>query len=573
MRAKADELTPLAIGAVLGTAVAAIVAPLIRPLFPVPTGGVGWITVHHYPKTWDYAVVALLVGCAFAGATLLSFRAAKTARNPGGGNTHPRWIIPALIVFALTLAIDDTPNAPLDFFHEGERLTPAFLLHSGERPYRDVFFFHGLATDGGLTQFVLGDPPSLVRARRLEWLLGAATLALLAPIAAEVCATSAGVAIATFASWCALGAGVRVFFPYFRLAPLLVAVLAALRYVRTRKTAPLVLAAVAAMTGLVWSIDAGIFAIAALVILSVVLRSPRLLLVTAAAVIVPLTVLLAVRADLPLYFHDSFVTLPRGAFVNTIAAPALPSGAELPYWISGEAAKYYFPPIVYGLVVAIALVRWRSGDRVRAEQIAVFAVFSILLFRAAAGRSDANHVRFAMPLFGIIVVAFLIEPLALRRRAVATVIAALLFIGVLDAIGNTAGAADQLTLLAARHGHETVENPHIARDVAALGRYIASFGRGAQFLDVANNRALYFLLQRKPPVRCPDIMMWCDPAVARDEMARLERNPPACVILEGYAQAAMDDLPYDVRVPELGRWVAANYPHRLRFGRFVVAAK
>jgi len=48
------------LGAAVGAAVAALIAPHIRGLFHVPTGGVGATVALQYPKGWDYAVIALL---------------------------------------------------------------------------------------------------------------------------------------------------------------------------------------------------------------------------------------------------------------------------------------------------------------------------------------------------------------------------------------------------------------------------------------------------------------------------------------------------------------------------------
>src|SRR6185295_10314309 len=117
-----------------------------------------------------------------------------------------------------------------------------WLMKSGERPYRDFFIFHGLATDAGLDSLVLGDPPSPRHPRRLQTVLDAATLALLVPIAAEVAATTTGVVLAALVSLCASAALWLPVFPYFRLAPVLLAVLGLLRYVRTGRAAPLLLA-------------------------------------------------------------------------------------------------------------------------------------------------------------------------------------------------------------------------------------------------------------------------------------------------------------------------------------------
>src|SRR5258706_12040510 len=128
-----------------------------------------------------------------------------------------------LAIFIVMLFVHDHPFVVMDPFHEGEHLTPAFLFRSGERPYTDVFELHGLAYDGGLDALVLGDPPSPLRTRRLETILDAATLALVALIAAEICATAGGAAAAAIIALCAIGAGLAPAFPYDRLPPIYLA--------------------------------------------------------------------------------------------------------------------------------------------------------------------------------------------------------------------------------------------------------------------------------------------------------------------------------------------------------------
>jgi hypothetical protein len=74
----------IAVGSFAGSAIAAAVAPFIRPLFSVPTGGVGYVTVAGYPKAWDYAVVALLIAGAFVGGVIGALTARSDARAPAG---------------------------------------------------------------------------------------------------------------------------------------------------------------------------------------------------------------------------------------------------------------------------------------------------------------------------------------------------------------------------------------------------------------------------------------------------------------------------------------------------------
>lgn len=564
------------IGALVGAAVAALIAPLTRGWFSVPSGGVGFVTVNHYPKGFDYAVIALLFAGAAAGAWILSRPSVpSTTRQPDNRTT----LVIGLVVFVLMIFIHDHPYAFMDPFHEGEYLTPAFLLRDGGRPYRDVFFFHGLATDGGLDSLILGDPPSPRRERRLETLLDAATLALLVPIAAEVCATTSGMAMAVLASLCAIGAGEISVFPYFRLAPLLLATLGLLRFARTRTSGALVLAACASTLGILWSVDTGTYAVAATAILVAVMRprSRQILIAATIAITLPLLVLFLVRADVRQFFIDSYITIPSAADANA----SLPARTS----IDLESARYYFPPIFYGWLLI-------AGIRRRDLQMVIVAVVSIILFRTPAGRCSWSHLRFGIPLIGIALVAFVIEPafVSLRSRwsKVAFATMAVILFGVyVELIPNVVAASKFLVSWRARQSHAgqvpyplatgrgiytTAQN---AADLAALNGLLANIAPpGAPIFDLSNELALYYLFQRRPAVRCPSVPMLAAPRLTAEALAELEVNPPACVIVEGLKElSGFDGVPNTVRVRPLFDWVDAHYPRRIRAGRFLVAIR
>src|SRR5207248_9544309 len=107
---------------------------------------------------------------------------------------------------------------------------------------------------------VLGDPPPPLRPLPLESILDAATLALIALIAAEICATSSGAIAAAIFALCAIGAGLVPIFPYNRLAPIYLAILGILRYIRTGRG--LFLAFALSTLRLLWSLDTGMHALA-----------------------------------------------------------------------------------------------------------------------------------------------------------------------------------------------------------------------------------------------------------------------------------------------------------------------
>jgi hypothetical protein len=591
-----------AIGSAMGAVVGALIAPHLRGFFAVPAGGIGFVTVHQYPKGWDYAVVALLIGAAFVGGAvaLLLQKTVSAGEVPTG---HDRGIpsglvlIASVVIFVAMLFIHDHPFMFMDPFHEGEHLTPAFLLREGARPYTDIFFLHGFATDGGLDTLVLGSPPSPHRTRRLETVLNAATLALIAPIAAEITATPVGALCAAAASLCGVAAGQLPVFPYFRLAPVLIAALALLRYARRGSGAALFAACSASTLGILWSLDTGTYALGATAVTLVVLRlggleaKPlpwrRIALCCVLALLLPLLILIATRAGLRQFFVDSFLIIPRS--VDAIWALPAPPGLSLGEawkWLDSESARYYVPPAFYGFLLALALVYRLRGDRATAAKLVVVAIASMFVFRTTAGRVAWSHTRFGAPLFGAAVVAFAIEPLLAARRRIAAVLVTLVLLVLVEARANAVTGAKLLAGWRARRSHAglvpypfatgkgiytTVEN---AADLAALNGFVASVAPpGATILDFSNERALYYLLQRKPPVRCFDIAMLSAPALRAEAMRQLDEHPPACVILKGIeALSSFDGVPNDVRVPELARWIDAHYPRRVQIGRFVVAA-
>jgi hypothetical protein len=546
-------------GAAIGAGIAAAIASLLKPLFDPPDGGVGFVTVHSYPKGWDYAVVALLALGAFAGGSSARFQRASATPVPRVGWRATLHV--TIVVFVLMLFIHDHPHALMDPFHEGEHLTPGFLFRSGDRPFADVFVLHGLAADGGLDALVLGDPPSPRRVRRLQTVLNAVTLSLLVPIAAEVVATTGGLVAAVFASLCATAAFWVPVFPYFRVAPVLIATLALLRYLRTGSTAALFAAFAVSVGGLLWSLDAGTCAVLGTAIVAGMAARKRAFWLP----VFMLPLLLLPRQ----FWIDSFVIIP--AAIDAVWA--LPA----PRPLTTEGARFYLPPVFYGFLLALA---WKRRDM----RIAVVAIFALLLFRTAAGRASWSHTRYAAPLLGIAAVAFVLEPL--RQRRVLVAVFTIFGVFYFDVVPNVIHGVRQLKEWRGRQtwrdkGHvpypfatgrgiyTTEEN---RRELAALNGMIVSLGDGP-ILDISNERALYYLLQRKPATRCFDICMLSNPTLRAEAMQQLRADPPVAVVLDGDQNViAFDGIPNRQRVPELAAWIDANYPRRFEIGRFVLAA-
>ena len=643
MRAPATLLAT--IGALVGALLVFAIAPHCIDWFSVPTGGIGAVTIAKYPKGFDYFVIfALTIASALGALGALALSARQT--SPTADSRQPtarRWttIVLTFVVFIVMFVVHDHPYSFMEMFHEGEHLTPASVMLDGGKPYGDIFFLHGFATDGGLDALVLGHKPSPKKTRRLESVLDAAALAMLVPIAAEVVATTGGLIAAVILALCAIGAFEVPVFPYFRWLPLLIAVWALLRYARadgtlasspagseasrasalsagsqvppTRDTSPvggetppgqppgrqrsaaLYAAAVASSLGVLWSLDVGICAVAATaVVILIYTRRVRLIaLIALAAIAAPLLVLLAVRADLHHFFRDSFVIIPRAIdAIWSLPAKPLPSLALLIHpvqlwdWLASEAARYYLPPVFFGLLIALAI-------RKRDMRIAIMAIFSIILFRTAAGRCSWSHTRFAIPLLGIAVVAYLLEPLFQRwmqqpksaLRGITIVIAAVLGFRYFEITDNATLGWKLIAGWPARQRHEGMVPYPLTRgrgiytyaenasDLAALRDLVERAGPGPIF-DLSGERALYYLLERRPATRCPDIAMLSDPELSAEALQQLAANPPVLVILEGTKiLGTLDGIANRDRVQPIAAWIDAHYPARVRVGRYLVAQR
>jgi hypothetical protein len=284
------------------------------------------------------------------------------------------------------------------------------------------------------------------------------------------------------------------------------------------------------------------------------------------AFLIPVVILIMLGASGPRFFADSFVIIPRAIdAVWSLPAPA-------PFTAAG--ARYYLPLVLYGFLLAVG---WKRRD----PRILILAIFSILLFRTAAGRVSWSHTRYATPLLGIAFVAFVIEPL---RNRIAIALLALASIVYFEVPQNFVAGAKFVAAWPSRLRPEAglVRNP-LARDIyttqqnaidlATLKSYVDSLGEGT-ILDFTNERALYFLLRRKPPVRCFDIPMLSSPTLLAEAMRDLEDEPPVCVILGGDPKVAVfDGVPNHVRVPRLAKWIDTHYPKRTEIGRFTVASR
>ena len=115
--------------------------------------------------------------------------------------------------------------------------------------------------------------------------------------------------------------------------------------------------------------------------------------------------------------------------------------------------------------------------------------------------------------------------------------------------------------------------PQEAADLAALAQFASALPPGPMF-DLSGERALYYFLDRRPAVRCPDIAILSAPRLTKEALRQLEKTPPVFVIVEGLPVLGnLDGIANRDRVPAIALWVDANYPLRRQIGRYAVALR
>lgn len=597
-----------------GIAAAFAVMPLLPalvPLFDVPGNGIGWVTVNQYRKGWDYAVLAILFATAAAIPLLVALSSRAATGEPeaeslplASRRNAKLWTaIAVAAVSAAMLPMRDHPQQIKDPYHEGESLTPASVMMDGGSPYGDIFFMHGLATDGGIDLLAMAGKPSPVRARRAKAVLSALTLALLVPIAMEVAASWPVAIAAIVASICATGAPQIQTFPFFRLMPLLLAVWSVLAFLRTGRRWLVIAAAALASAGMVWSLDVGLFATAGFWGWIVVRRllpararevaMPTTLAAAAATVLTPLILIAGTGGSVTRFFRDSFLRLPE-CFdaIYSLAAPPLPALSSLLTpagvwaWVDSPSARYFMPAIVYGALLAAAFFLSARGRVRTGEAMVLIALTGFVQLRSAAGRVAWSHTRFAVPLLGIVLVVFVIAPLVRRRvlPAIAAAILTVLAVQYVELVESAVAVPKFYASYASRlrpipgsvpfpvpRAADLYTYQQEADDTGALYRFSKTMPPGPIF-EFAGEKDLYYLLERAPATRCPDVPYLADPALGREARRQLERRRPVFVVVKGHEiLGQIDGISYRDRVPWLAEWIDENYPERRTFGRFVVA--
>ena len=294
----------------------------------------------------------------------------------------------------------------------------------------------------------------------------------------------------------------------------------------------------------------------------------------AALVLVPLATYLAVIGVLGATLDNLFL-FPRTRVLGFGGLPFPPLGR------SAESLRAYVVPVVLvagGLSIATKLLRGARDARTRTET-ALF-VFGMLLEASALSRPDDTHLAFAAPP-ALLLLTRLVEDaalaLAMPARRIAGAAGVALGTLVLAPWAPIVGENLVTMISPVPEVFRPLELPRgggaslpqsFATQVEKVTRELQlRVPPGEPFWVFPNEALFYFLADRPQPTRYPLALF----AVTREQrlelVADLERTQPRWVLVNR-AAARVDDIPYEVALPELVDYLTGRYEFEESLGSF-----
>ncbi|MHB0971515.1 MAG: hypothetical protein ACYC7A_16750 [Thermoanaerobaculia bacterium] len=580
------------------TAVAVGAAPLLL----LPIGGLFLI-----PTTLVLAFVLPIVLV-----TISASISRGVAISPRGLRNAVAYGVVPYLLFCATLASTVALSQWIDLFHRGETLGPASDYLRGKLPYRDVFVLHGLLENGLLDAWLMelfGRDLGVASARAAVmssltypavWILAMVIFDSL-PLAAIV-----------------VGLGLVTFVDHQRVLLQIVALLFVATALRWRKPALAFGGGVAAAVALFFSLEIGLYSIAAgvatFVILPFVFRRSAgasgdvvpdaqkyrahavrpygalaLFIGGVAVGAAPFLIYLGTAGVLGLFFRDSFVTIP--SIIDAVWSLPLPELTR-PFrydltlrtfveFFLGMNIRYVLNPFVIGLAMTylIARIARRRFDSRDALMLAA-TIFALLAQRSAAGRADFQHQHFAafllapLMVFLVIIALERLAPLWRSGNRGSQAFVALL-VAVAAPVAFTALWVPDL--LNARLDDVTLYRPRIStigfldpkakaveERIDAVKRAVAKYAKpGEPIFDFSNQPALYYFTNRPNPTRFYQVPILSPAALQMEAIAAIDRAKPPVVLRrspDGFDR--FDGIENELRAPALAAYLDDHYRYR-----------
>lgn len=583
---------PLALGAPLAAAtivairvIVGALQPRVNPAYTFVLAPAALLLDVHAWFRDELAYVALAI------ALLSPFLLAFTLRRPPR-RLLVRVVYPlfALALMASTSALSAERAPSLDLFEDGHWLMPANEMMHGATPYRDIVPGHGFINDGLLEYVVMRFGATnagqvLFIRRSLTLLLAPAlyVVTLLLAGSAEAALVAVIAAAGMILTGISIPGDVTVLeaIPSIRPLPALLALACCLAALRRHDRRPLVAAGAFATLAFLTSVDYGFYAFVVLAMTIVRWKSPATSRLTAiahasagAAAVAGVAAIGMLRGSYLLAFlRVTFVEIPRLTG---------PYALQFFYWPPQFAEMLGMPDLLsclfssrviwivlwclIAIATAAALAATRPPDRT-ADAVIVAGTWVVA---GAISYGERAHVVFMLVAVAVIVAGIY----ALRRNRTA------LAIGV---IALAAACAPTQLLLRAHtrlQWHGPLDPVLVRYDALPRAQGASIDRRNAQrlfvmqlvaartlgpddtFYDFANMPALYYLFDRRCPIRLYEVPFYETDALQREVIAALEQNSHVKLAVMQFTNrddAWIDGVPNSVRAPLVYSWLRGHF--------------
>jgi hypothetical protein len=298
----------------------------------------------------------------------------------------------------------------------------------------------------------------------------------------------------------------------------------------------------------------------------------------------PFAVMLVARGAFGEFLRVSFVEIPRtitsawgfpaGSFAQAVRAESLLGCLDL----SDAQMSASLCVLFLVLIASIVVLLFRAVDR-RIElpdrAAVICLLIAILALRGVLGRADIGHQRIYGVFAGLPAAWLLYRGWRVSSRfrpAVAAATAAAFFLMLRPDLAASrllrsiedAEEIRRLDAIAAAPfgGHASaILNRQQAKDLLDLRRVIDEVvPEGKTFFDFGNEPGLYFLLNRRPPVRYSHVPSYQTAEKQREVIAALDRErPPLAILASGAPSDVFDSVPNRDRAPLVARFLDTHY--------------
>jgi hypothetical protein len=493
------------------------------------------------------------------------------------------WVVYPVFVVAYPLAVVgvDSPT-PLDFFEDGHELLPASEMLAGKLPYAEVVPTHGLLSDGGLELAVmksghtsLGD---LLRVRRI---VHCATFAAVYAIGwAATGVPEAGLLAALLSVFLVPGwpLGLR---PGLALAALAAAV-AASRLASWRWLAAAgALVPLAFLASPEFAFYSGV--VAAAVAATMPRRGRAFIALAAGAATVGMAILIVFSACgfAGAFLRTTLVELPAAgpAYVpGPLVAPACLTTLTAPRL---QVGPHCLEAILWILIVIATAAAIATRPAVRSP---LNGIWYIGVWVAVAGLSYAErrHLYAGYALAAFLVSALLV--LAQRRGRSVAVLPALVILWLANPLGHVFETLTPPRLNGSHTATGTVEvagvqrarggliEPGLRGPIEIVRQFSAHrLQPGETWFDFTNNSTLYYLFDRRCPVRYQEIPFAETVPFQNEMIATLERDHSVRAALVAFptSASAIDGVPNSARAPLVWHYLEEHFVPALAEGGVV----